>query len=89
MSLSTEMTAEVVGKFARKAGDTGSPEVQVALLTKRIEELGSHFGTHIHDYSSKRGLMKMIGRRKALLRYLQGKNEESYKKLIQELGLRK
>jgi small subunit ribosomal protein S15 len=80
---------EIAKKYGRTANDTGSPEVQIALLTSRIEHLAPHFASHKHDYSSNRGLMKMIGQRKSLLRYLQIKDTTRYNKLIQSLGLRK
>lgn len=75
--------------FGKGAGDWGCPEVQVALLTHRINGLKSHFDRHIHDYNSNRGLLKMVGRRRTLLRYIKRRNEDKYKKLIGELGLRK
>ena len=84
----TEM-ADVVKKFGRKPGDTGSPEVQIAILTTRIKNLTPHFSKNIHDFHSNRGLMKMIGRRKAMLKYLNKIDHERYAKLIKELGLRK
>lgn len=79
----------VIGKFARRPGDTGSPEVQIALLTSRINALAPHFEQHKKDFHSKRGLLKMIGRRKSLLKYLAKKDDHRYKELIKELGLRK
>ena len=87
--LSKDIKSEVAKKFAIKEGDTGSPEVQVALLTSRINHLAEHFGVHKKDYHSKRGLMQMIGQRRSLLKYLARINEGRYQKLIQELGLRK
>lgn len=80
---------EVIKAYALKQGDVGSPEVQVALLTKRIQNLTSHFETHREDKHSKRGMMALINRRKALLRYLKNENPERYRTLIASLGLRK
>lgn len=81
--------AEVVAKFARKPGDTGSPEVQVALLTARINSLTDHFKEHTMDHHSRRGLLKMVSRRRKLLDYLKGKDVAAYRTLIDTLGLRK
>lgn len=80
---------EVLKKFARKPGDTGSPEVQIALLTYRINSLSPHFEQHQKDFHSKRGLLKMIARRKSLLKYLSSEDNERYKEIIKSLGLRK
>jgi small subunit ribosomal protein S15 len=80
---------EIIKAYALKEGDVGSPEVQVALLTKRIQNLTNHFETHREDKHSKRGMMALIGRRKALLRYLKDENPERYRALIASLGLRK
>ncbi len=79
----------IIKEFAIHEGDTGSPEVQVAILTRRINELTEHFKVHKHDYHSYRGLMKMVGHRKNLLAYLKRKDLERYKSLISRLGLRK
>ncbi len=79
----------IIKEYATHEGDTGSPEVQVAVLTKRINELTEHFKEHKHDYHSYRGLMKMVGRRKNLLAYLQREDYNRYKTLIGRLGLRK
>ena len=79
----------VIEKFAQKAKDTGSPEVQVALLTSRINELNQHFGIHAKDHHSKRGLLKMIGQRRRLLNYLKASDNKRYSSLIQRLELRK
>ena len=87
--IAKEKKAEVIGKFARKSGDTGSPEVQIAILTERIKELNEHLNTHPKDHHSRRGLLKMVGRRRSLLSYLRNKDIEGYRKLIAELGLRK
>jgi len=89
MSLSTVEKAEVVGKYQREQGDTGSPEVQVALLTTRILQLTEHFKIHVHDHHSRRGLLQMVNQRRKLLDYLKGKNVERYKDLISSLGLRR
>ena len=80
---------DVVKKIARVEGDTGSPEVQVALLTSRVRSLTDHFKTHAKDHHSRQGLLKMIGRRRKLLAYLKRTNPERYQSLIAELGLRK
>ncbi len=80
--------AKIVADFQRAKTDTGSPEVQVALLTARINELKSHFEAHTKDHHSRRGLLKMVSRRRKLLDYLKGDNVDSYKKLIERLGLR-
>ncbi len=87
--ISKEKKTEVINQYARKAGDTGSPEVQVAILTTRIKELNEHLNTHPKDHHSRRGLLKMVGRRRALLAYLKKKDLEKYRKLIADLGLRK
>ncbi len=79
----------IIKEYAIHEGDTGSPEVQVALLTQRINELTEHFKVHKHDYHSYRGLMKMVGRRKNLLAYLKDEDYDRYKTLIARLGLRK
>ena len=80
---------EIVKDFGKKDTDTGSTEVQVALLTKKINELSEHFKTHKKDHHSRRGLLGMINNRRKLLKYLKGKNEEGYKEIIKKLGLRK
>jgi small subunit ribosomal protein S15 len=87
--ISKEETAELAKKFGKTPTDTGSAEVQVAILTTRIKNLTPHFSKHIHDHHSKRGLMKLIGRRRRLLRFVQKQSSESYGKLIKDLGLRK
>jgi len=81
--------AQVMEKFARKEGDTGSPEVQIAILTQEIEHLGKHLEVHPKDHHSRRGLLKMIGQRRNLLGYLKKKDIERYRALIANLGLRK
>jgi small subunit ribosomal protein S15 len=80
--------AKIVSDFQRAKADTGSPEVQVALLTARINELTEHFKAHTKDHHSRRGLLRMVSRRRKLLDYLKGKSPESYKALIGRLGLR-
>ncbi|MEQ8279982.1 MAG: 30S ribosomal protein S15 [Deltaproteobacteria bacterium] len=89
MPLLQARKAEIIEKFGRGNADTGSPEVQVALLTARINELQDHFKAHKKDHHSRRGLLKMVGRRRRLLDYLKGKSQERYQTLIGELGLRK
>lgn len=81
--------SEIVAQFQRAQGDTGSPEVQVALLTARINELTEHFKSHKKDHHSRRGLLRMVSRRRKLLDYLKGRNPDSYRNLIEKLGLRK
>ncbi|MEG0737578.1 MAG: 30S ribosomal protein S15 [Longicatena sp.] len=88
MLLKSEKT-QIMKDFARFEGDTGSPEVQVAVLTARINQLTEHFKEHKHDYQSQRGLMKLVGRRRNLLAYLKDKDLDRYKTLIERLGLRK
>ena len=89
MALSAEQKAKVVGDFQRGSGDTGSTEVQVALMTARIEDLSAHFKTHIHDHHSRQGLLRLVNRRRKLLDYLKNKDIERYRSLISRLGLRK
>jgi small subunit ribosomal protein S15 len=89
MSVADINRAEIVKSNARSANDTGSPEVQVALLTSRINELTPHFKTHLKDHHGRRGLLKMVSRRRKLLDYLKGKDADRYTSLIQKLGLRK
>lgn len=80
---------ESVANFQRSPNDTGSPEVQIALLTKRIEALGPHFKENTKDHHSRRGLLRMVSQRRSLLDYLKRKNSTAYRKLIDELGLRR
>ena len=87
--ISKENKATVVADNARAAGDTGSPEVQVAILTARINELTPHFKQHAKDHHGRRGLLRMVSRRRQLLDYLKGKDADRYLALIQTLGLRK
>ena len=89
MSLSRDIKAEVVQGYATHAGDTGSPEVQVALLTTRIEGLADHFKINKHDHHSRQGLLKMVGQRRKLLDYLKKRDVNRYRSLIERLGLRK
>lgn len=89
MALLSERKQDIIEKFGHTQGDTGSPEVQVALLTARINDLQTHFQAHKKDHHSRRGLLKIVGRRRRLLDYLKRKDEGRYKALIQELGLRK
>jgi len=89
MSLSVDEKAQVVQEFAKAPGDTGSPEVQVALLTRRIEGLAGHFSTHKHDHHSRQGLLRLVNHRRKLLDYVKRKNLERYRQLISRLGLRR
>lgn len=89
MSLAAEKKQEIVAKYGRGDADTGSTEVQVALLSARINELTEHLRTHAKDHYSRRGLLKLVGRRRRLLNYLQSKDLEGYRALIKELGLRR
>ena len=89
MSVSTAKKAETVGKFARHEGDTGSPEVQIALLTERIKHLTEHLRTARHDNASRRGLLSMVGQRRRLLAYLHRRSPERYQEVIGRLGLRR
>lgn len=89
MSLSTARKAEVVKEHAAKSGDTGSPEVQIALLTERINSLTDHFKTHKKDNHSRRGLLKMVSQRRQLLDYLKAKDNGRYQKVIEKLDLRR
>lgn len=89
MSITAERKLELVKEFATKAGDTGSPEVQVAILTERIRNLTSHMSDHKKDFHSRRGLLIMVGQRRRLLDYVKKKNEQRYQDLIKRLGLRR
>ncbi len=89
MSITAERKAEILKEYATKDGDTGSPEVQIALLTERITNLTEHFKDHKKDNHSRRGLLKMVSNRRSLLDYLKKKDEERYKKLIASLGIRR
>ena len=89
MSVTAERKAEIIKASATKAGDTGSPEVQVAILTSRINTLTEHFKTHGKDNHSRRGLLKMVSQRRKLLDYVKGKDEARYQSLIGRLGIRR
>jgi small subunit ribosomal protein S15 len=89
MSPNAEIKAKIVAEYRQSDTDTGSPEVQVALLTANIKHLTEHFKKHIHDHHSRRGLLKMVNQRRKLLDYLNGKDSARYKALIQSLGLRR
>jgi small subunit ribosomal protein S15 len=89
MSLSTAKKAELIQSYAVKSGDTGSPEVQVALLSERINGLTEHFKTHIKDNHSRRGLLKLVSQRRQILDYLHRTDEGRYKELIERLGIRR
>ena len=89
MPLSKEVKEQIIAEYATKPGDTGSPEVQIALLTQRIKDLTEHFKTHTHDHHSRRGLMLLVGQRKRLLGYLKDIDIERYRSLIERLGLRR
>jgi len=89
MSLSGEIKSGVIKEYARGEADTGSPEVQVALLSKRISELTGHFGEHKKDHHSRQGLLRMVNKRRKLLDYLKGKDQGRYRELISSLGLRR
>ncbi len=89
MALLQEKKAEVIQKFATHPGDTGSPEVQIALITERIGYLTEHFKGHAKDHHSRRGLLKLVGHRRRLLDYLRVKDQNRYKRVIDQLGIRK
>ncbi|MDP6993835.1 MAG: 30S ribosomal protein S15 [Woeseiaceae bacterium] len=89
MSLSSENKGKIVADYARAENDTGSPEVQVALLSARISELTEHFGEHKKDHHSRQGLLKMVNKRRKLLDYLKDKDQDRYRELIKRLGLRR
>ena len=89
MSLSAEQVSEVVEQYQRQSGDTGSPEVQVALLSARIDHLSSHFAMHKKDHHSRRGLLRMVNQRRKLLAYIKNKDVGRYRALIERLGLRR
>ena len=89
MSITAERKQELVGQYATKEGDTGSPEVQVAVLTERITNLTEHFKTHAKDNHSRRGLLKMVSQRRSLLDYVKGKDVARYQTLIGRLGIRR
>ena len=89
MPLSSESKTTIIADYARAKDDTGSPEVQVALLSKRITELTEHFGEHKKDHHSRQGLLKMVNKRRKLLDYLKQKDQDRYRELIKRLGLRR
>ena len=89
MAITKQSKAEIITKFGKDARDTGMPEVQIALLTARINDLTPHFETHKKDHHSRVGLLKMVGKRRRLLDYLQAKNIERYRKIIADLQIRK
>jgi small subunit ribosomal protein S15 len=89
MRVSVAQKAEIVQQHQRATGDTGSPEVQIALITARINGLTDHFKTHVKDHHSRRGLLKLVSQRRKLLDYLKRKNTAKYQQLIEQLGLRK
>ena len=89
MALSAPQKEQIIGDYKQGDGDTGSPEVQIALLTQRITEMTGHMQSNRHDYHSRRGLLMMVGRRNRLLKYLQRKDRQRYLDLIKRLGLRK
>jgi small subunit ribosomal protein S15 len=89
MSLTPDRKAEIIKTYATKAGDTGSPEVQIAILSERISSLTEHFKTHIKDNHSRRGLLKLVSQRRQLLDYLKGADERRYRTLIERLGIRR
>ena len=87
--LTNERKSELIGSFRKHDSDTGSPEVQVALLSERINYLTEHFKSHVKDHHSRRGLLKLVGQRRRLLDYLKGKDVDRYGELIKKLGIRK
>ena len=89
MVMNTAAKADIIKKFATKKDDTGSPEVQIAILSTRISELSEHMQVHKKDFHSRRGLLAMVAKRRKLLDYLKKNNEDSYQKLIKELGIRR
>lgn len=89
MSITTERKAALMKEYAREANDTGSPEVQVAILTERITNLTEHFKSHVKDNHSRRGLLKMVSQRRSLLDYVKRQDEARYKSLIERLGIRR
>ena len=89
MSLDTEVKKSIIAEYGTKEGDTGSPEVQIALLSKRISDLTEHLKTHKHDHHSRRGLLLLVGQRRRLLKYLQATDINRYRALIERLGIRR
>ena len=88
MPLDQDIKREIIAEFGRESGDTGSPEVQIAILTRRIKDITQHLKTHKHDYASTRGLKKLVGQRRQLLKYLNRKNINTYRDICGKLGLR-
>lgn len=89
MSIEAEKKAELIDRFAQHEGDTGSPEVQIAIFDHRIRQLQEHLRTHKHDESSRRGLLKLVGKRRRLLAYLRKKDPDRYRTILADLGLRR
>jgi small subunit ribosomal protein S15 len=89
MPLTKDQKQDIVKKYGKSGKDSGSPEVQIAILTERINELASHFESHKRDHHSRTGLLRMVGKRRRLLDYLQSRNIERYRKIVEELHLRK
>ena len=89
MALTKEQKADIIKKYAKNENDTGSAEVQIAILTQEINELTEHLKVHIHDFHSRRGLLKKVGQRRNMLQYLAKKDIQSYREVIKKLGLRK
>ena len=89
MAITKERKTEIIGQYGRVANDTGSPEVQIALLTERINGLTDHFKSHVKDHHSRRGLLRLIGQRRGLLEYLKRTKIESYRQILEKLGLRR
>ena len=89
MAITAERKKELIREYATQTGDTGSPEVQVAILTEHVKNLTEHLKVHRKDYASRRGLLMMVGQRSKLLRYLRGRDVQRYKTLVQRLGLRR
>ena len=89
MALTKEMKQQIIKDFAKSEKDTGSAEVQIAILSKEIDELTEHLKVHIHDYHSRRGLLKKVGQRRSMLQYLAKKDIQSYREVIKKLGFRK
>jgi small subunit ribosomal protein S15 len=89
MSITAERKTELIAQYATKSGDTGSPEVQVAILSERISNLTDHFKTHVKDNHSRRGLLALVSQRRRLLDYVKGRDEGRYKSLIERLGIRR
>lgn len=89
MVMTTEKKQEIISAFKRHEGDTGSPEVQIAILSERISYLTDHFKSHVKDHSSRRGLLKLVGQRRRLLDYLKGTEVDRYRTIIERLGIRK